>query len=421
MSKENRITKSSTDEDDEDESEAALNLALSLRKKQKQKPFVKQTTESVPTSKEKSKSAKKTDSNDSEEQPAAIYGRFLPSLAPLQSQFATESNPVDGLNSNPHTKDPILPPKPEACSSNSYKSNQSTLPKLPDLLQETDDDLYFPGTRIKIPPAELERQLVRRLQEQQKKSSKTSSKTISKNNNINTQNKKAKKNNNNPNQAQPLPKPRGLLSTDEEVKTFAVSGRIVEVNLGSSKANKIPQSNTSHQGLQNTHNKTSNPNAPSGLNEYTKPDHMISRISGIQKGPLPNSTKRNNSKEKNKELEGIVESILKEASQINLAPSLQPLQHRSFRRLDDSRNAGPSSASSYTPELLREEEKKQKARIEQARKMHDDIERSMRLRDQRGNNRRGGYKKYNNNNKNTQQRRTTTNNNTKTSNYSAKK
>lgn len=293
---------------------------------------------------------------------------------------------------------------------------------MPDLLQEPDGDLYFPGTRIKIPPAELERQLVRRLQEQQKKSSKTSSQTISKNNNISTQNKKAKKNNNNQNQTQPLPKPRGLLSTDEEVKTFAVSGRIVEVNLGSSKANKIPQSNnTYHQGPQNTHNKTSNPNAPSGSNENSKPDHMTSRISGIQKGPLPKSTKPNNSKEKNKELEGIVDSILKEASQINLAPSLQPLQHRSFRRLDDNRNSGSSSASSYTPELLREEEKKQKARIEQARKMHEDIERSMRLRDQRGNNRRGGYKKYNNNNKNTQQRRTTTNNNTKTSNYSAKK
>lgn len=177
-------------------------------------------------------------------------------------------------------------------------------------------------------------------------------------------------------------RPRGLLSTDDEVKGFAVSGRIVEVS------------------LQNKHGKNSENSAQGpGSIDVTKSKitKEQKRVAGSEVASRDTKSSTNVDVAKPTDYDAIinqsVETIFKTAAPSFLALTYsnrtRNYQNSSTKSNDQTNQSNHSRSNRRSDET--DEDRRRRLRIEQARRMHEDIERSMRLRDQRSvSNRRGG-------------------------------
>lgn len=388
------VTKDSDQEDEEEYNVSALDAALSLRKHRKLNPSflnAKSSSNSKPAGykhEDDDGSPNAINSNnESTNIPSASaianqpQSRFIapvstPQVSHIQ-QFPTfvdpskveqkkretEKSTQDFLNSIPLS----LPKKPES------QPNPNSSHSEPNVVatKNTKPFKFLPGSRIKLPPEQDARPEPKDQvhQTEQMPSSLDQSKVVSAGY-VSNKNQTKKWNNE-------TLKPRGLNSTDEEVKNFAVSGKIVEVDL----RNRKTASNKSSTVVHTVPNKSPLPS------------------SSTRVLPIPHIQKKNHVKTDNSAdiLAKSLDSIFKSAD-----PSfLDPSYNRSLTNDKLTRFGGRPNQVNATPKPVNEteEDRAKRLRIEQARKMHENIERVMRQRDQRG----GRSKGFNNVRKNQNQ------------------
>lgn len=391
------VTKDSDQEDEEEYNVSALDAALSLRKHRKLNPSslnAKSSSNSKPAGykhEDDVGSPNVNNNNESTNIPSASASANQPQsrfIAPVstpqvshiqqfptfvdpskveQKKRETEKSTQDFLNSIPSS----LPKKPESQSNSNSRHSEPNLTAT----KNTKSFKFLPGSRIKLPPEQDARPEPKDQiqQTEQMPNSLDQSKVVSVGY-VSNKNQTKKWNNE-------TLKPRGLNSTDEEVKNFAVSGKIVEVDL----RNRKTESNKSSTVVHTVPNKSTLPSSSSSST------HVL---------PIPHVQKKNNHDKTDNSADILaksLDSIIKSAD-----PSfLDPSYNRSLTNDKLTRFGGRPNQTNATPKPVNEteEDRAKRLRIEQARKMHENIERVMRQRDQRG----GRSKGFNNVRKNQNQ------------------
>lgn len=302
-------------------------------------------------------------------------GRFVPAvftaLAPPAKSVPTLVKPSEiqaKREANAKLVDALLSSIPITLPKKPGNSVISKDPTAPNTLDNDTSSSYLPGSHIKLPPGQEGVPVNTKISKvREDPRNNTSSDQTSKQN--------SRKSNSKPNMNGI--RPRGLLSTDEEVKNFAVSGKIVEVDLRKRDPNTTVTTTTV---VPNKNPKSHSTYSSSGDSSTSVGPKQRLGTSDV--------------------LAQSVDYILRSSEPSFIAPTYtKSQQHDKVARSNTNsssfaKNSQSDGGSNSRVPGETEEEHQKRLRIEQARKMHENIERAMRQRDQRGN---GGNRKGNNN------------------------